>query len=74
MMPIGLKRAKSHWYRDGDRNTIFFLASATSRKKVNRIISLDDDAEQGLHNVCSKKLFCSYFTKGRLYIIIVSSF
>jgi len=51
------QRAKAHWYRDGDRNTIFFHASATSRKKVNRILSLDDDAgnkvtsEQGLKDV-----------------------
>lgn len=38
------QRAKTHWYRDGDRNTKFFHASTTARKKVNRIISLDDDA------------------------------
>jgi len=37
--------AKSHWYRNGDRNTIFFHASVTTRKKVNHIISLDNDAE-----------------------------
>jgi len=51
------QRAKTHWYKDGDRNTIFFHASATARKTVNRISSLDDDAgnkitnEQGLCDV-----------------------
>ena len=38
-----LQRAKTHWYRDGDRNTKFFHAFATVRKKVNRILSLEDD-------------------------------
>jgi len=48
------QQAKTHWYRDGDLNTIFFHASATSRKKVNRILSLENVAgirvtdEQGL--------------------------
>ena len=37
------QRAKTHWYKDGDRNTKFFHASASARKKVNRIISLVDD-------------------------------
>jgi len=37
------QRAKTHWYRDGDRNTKFFHAAATSRKKVNKILSLEDE-------------------------------
>lgn len=37
------QRAKTHWYRDGDQNTKFFHASVTARKKVNRILSLEDD-------------------------------
>ena len=37
------QRAKNHWYKDGDKNTKFFHASATARKKVNRILSLVDD-------------------------------
>ena len=31
------QRTKTHWYKDGDRNTKFFHASATARKKVNHI-------------------------------------
>jgi len=48
------QRAKTHWYKDGYRNTKFFHASATARKKVNSITSLDNDvinkvtSEQGL--------------------------
>ncbi|PNX90114.1 endonuclease/exonuclease/phosphatase family protein, partial [Trifolium pratense] len=38
------QRAKNHWYRDGDLNTRFFHASATSRRKVNRISYLKDDS------------------------------
>jgi hypothetical protein len=37
------QRAKRHWYKDGDKNTKYFHASATARKKANRIISLVDD-------------------------------
>jgi hypothetical protein len=37
------QRAKTHWYRDGDLNTKFFHAAATSRKKVNKILSLESD-------------------------------
>jgi len=39
----GHQQAKTHWHKDGDRNTNFFHASATSRKKVNHILSLEDD-------------------------------
>jgi hypothetical protein len=38
------QRVKTHWYRDGDRNTKFFHASATARKKANRITSLEDSS------------------------------
>ena len=38
------QRAKTHWYKYGDRNTKNFHASATARKKVNQILSLEDDA------------------------------
>jgi hypothetical protein len=37
------QRAKKHWYKDGDKNTKFSHASATARKKANRILSLEDD-------------------------------
>jgi len=60
------QRAKTHWYKDGDRNTKFFHASATAWKKVNRIISLDDDvgnkvtSEKGLQEV-AKDYFVNIF-------------
>jgi len=62
------QRAKPHWYKDGDRNTKFFHASATVRKKVNRITSLDDDAsnkitnEAGLREV-ARNYFVNIFQK-----------
>jgi hypothetical protein len=37
------QRAKTHWYKYGDKNTKVFHASATARKKVNRILSIDDN-------------------------------
>ena len=37
------QRAKTHWYKDGDLNTKFFHASATARKKVNRITYLENN-------------------------------
>ena len=37
------QRAKIHWYKDGDLNTKFFHSSATARKKVNKISSLETD-------------------------------
>jgi len=36
------QRAKTFWYREGDLNTKFFHATATSRKKMNRIEHLEN--------------------------------
>lgn len=36
-------RAKTHWYRDGDLNTKKIHAEATSRKKVNKLLSLENN-------------------------------
>lgn len=44
------QRAKIHWYRDGDLNTKFFHVFATSHKKVNHIISLENDARVHVTN------------------------
>jgi len=60
------QRAKTHWYKDGDRNTKFFHASATARKKVNRILSLEDDvgnkitSDHGLKDV-ARNYFVNIF-------------
>ena len=62
------QRAKTHWYKDGDRNTNFFHASASARKKVNRILSLDDNDgnkvtdSQGMREV-AKNYFVDLFQK-----------
>lgn len=51
------QRAKNFWLRDGDTNTKFFYASATARKKKNKINRLKSDADvwvdyqQGLCNL-----------------------
>jgi hypothetical protein len=37
------QRAKIFWYKDGDLNTKFFHAAATTRRKMNRIDFLTDD-------------------------------
>ncbi|KAL3514833.1 hypothetical protein ACH5RR_027550 [Cinchona calisaya] len=34
------QRSKNHWYREGDRNTAFFHASASQRRSTNMIKSL----------------------------------
>jgi len=37
------QRAKTHWYKDDDRNNKFLHVSTTIRNKINRITSLEDD-------------------------------
>jgi len=60
------QRAKTHWYKDGDRNAKFFHALATARRKVNRITSLDDGDgnkitnEQGMQDV-ARQYFVNIF-------------
>lgn len=62
------QRAKTYWYKDGDRNTKFFHASASARKKVNRIVSIDDSNgnkvtdTQGMKDV-AKNYFVDLFQK-----------
>lgn len=51
------QRAKNFWLRDGDTNSKFFHASATARKKRNKICRLKDDngawveSQQGLCDI-----------------------
>ncbi|XP_071939093.1 uncharacterized protein [Coffea arabica] len=40
------QRSKTHWYREGDRNTTFFHAQASKRRKQNQINGLFNDAGQ----------------------------
>jgi hypothetical protein len=62
------QRAKMFWYKDGDRNTKFFHASASARKKVNRVVSIDDSNgnkvtdTQGMKDV-AKNYFVDLFQK-----------
>lgn len=37
------QRNKAHWYKDGDRNTSYFHACATSRRRTNAIKGLVND-------------------------------
>ncbi|CAJ2628079.1 unnamed protein product [Trifolium pratense] len=62
------QRAKTHWLRDGDLNTKFFHAAATSRRKVNRINSLLDSSGNLITNnsdLCevARDYFVDIFTK-----------
>lgn len=60
------QRAKSHWYRDGDLNTKFFHASATTRRAANKITQLEDangeicSTGEGLKNI-AKEYFLDLF-------------
>jgi len=57
-----------HWYKDGDRNTKFFHASASARRNVNRILSLHDNDgikitdTQGMQTL-AKEYFVDLFKK-----------
>ena len=62
------QRAQTHWLKNGDRNTKFYHAFASERRRRNRIKKLvrDDggtvEDEQGIHNLITnfyKDLFCS---------------
>jgi hypothetical protein len=44
------QRANTHWYKDGGRNTKKIHACASAQKKVNRIISLNDDTGNKITN------------------------
>jgi len=70
------QREKSHWYINGDLNTKFFHASTTARKKVNHILSLEDDSgckisdSRGMCNV-AKNYFLNLFQKQYTVVALV---
>ncbi|KAL4283814.1 hypothetical protein GQ457_16G010140 [Hibiscus cannabinus] len=63
------QRSRVHWLREGDRNTRFFHARATGRRKKNRIMGLNapdgtwHDRLPGLHQIASD-YFTSLFSSG----------
>jgi len=71
------QRAKTHWYKDGDRNTKKFHASASAWKKVNHIIFLDDDAgnkitdEQGLRDVAQHYFLNIFQQQGGDFSLVI---
>ncbi|XP_074352491.1 uncharacterized protein LOC141691620 [Apium graveolens] len=58
------QRAKSFWLAEGDDNTKFFHATASARRKTNRITHLDTEDGQRVENqedMC--KIVHEYFTR-----------
>lgn len=57
---IWKQRAKTHWYKEGDLNTRYFHASATTRRSVNKILQLQDangtvcNTIEGMHSIATK--------------------
>jgi hypothetical protein len=70
------QRAKKHWYKDGDKNTKFFQASANARKKAKCIPSLEDDNNVKVTNIdalCSvaKNYFADIFQSKPSHMALV---
>ena len=55
------QRAHSHWLKDGDRNTRFFHACASERKKVNHIKLLHDDVGGVVEGEAELRAFITNF-------------
>ncbi|GAU39501.1 hypothetical protein TSUD_68650 [Trifolium subterraneum] len=57
------QRAKTYWYRDGDLNTRFFHATASTRKKKNQIEHLEDPQGTVCNSIEGMKAIANdYFT------------
>jgi hypothetical protein len=58
------QRAKEEWLKLGDRNTKFFHACASARKRRNYVGLLIEDTGQRLENPCDiENAFVDYFSK-----------
>jgi hypothetical protein len=57
------QRAKTEWLKYGDRNTKFFHACASQRKKLNQIIKIEDETGAAWESkVDIEKAFVDYFS------------
>lgn len=57
------QRSRADWLTEGDKNTKFFHAKASARKRKNRISGLEDENGIWNENVEDvERLFCEYFT------------
>lgn len=68
------QRAKVFWLEEGDSNTRFFHATATTRKKMNHIKSLRNDAGEHFSNqvyMCTiiKDYYFDVFTGGNQVVM-----
>jgi len=57
------QRSRADWLKEGDRNTKFFHAKASARKKKNRISGLEDENGKWIEEDDKvEQLICDYFT------------
>lgn len=72
------QRAKLFWLKEGDDNTRFFHASATTRKKANKITKLVDDNgiscedQEGMNNIVLQ-YFSKLFTEGETTVNLMNN-
>jgi hypothetical protein len=66
------QRAKTHWFREGDLNTRFFHAAATSRCKIYRISSLVNSSGTQKIQICAMlpETNLLKFSRGRIVLYL----